>query len=140
MKELFVDAGHWIALLLPSDSLHDTALGMREIIPPGTRLVTSELVLIELLNFVSMEGSVARLDAVKVWTRLLADASTIIVPTSAELLQQARDRYVRSYDKRWSFTDCASFVIMEERGIRDALTHDHHFEQAGFRALLRSGR
>jgi predicted nucleic acid-binding protein len=26
---------------------------------------------------------------------------------------------------------------MEERGITEALTADHHFEQAGFRALLR---
>jgi predicted nucleic acid-binding protein len=26
---------------------------------------------------------------------------------------------------------------MEERGIRDALTADEHFQQAGFRALLR---
>ena len=34
-------------------------------------------------------------------------------------------------------TDCISFVVMEERGITDALAYDQHFVQAGFRALLR---
>ena len=37
----------------------------------------------------------------------------------------------------WNVTDCASFLIMEERGITKALTHDRDFVQAGFLALLR---
>jgi predicted nucleic acid-binding protein len=40
-------------------------------------------------------------------------------------------------DKLWSLVDCASFVIMKDRGITDALTTDHHFEQAGFNILLK---
>jgi transposase InsO family protein len=40
-------------------------------------------------------------------------------------------------DQRIGFTDCLSFVVMEERGITEALTTDEHFQQAGFRALLR---
>jgi predicted nucleic acid-binding protein len=40
-------------------------------------------------------------------------------------------------DKSWSLTDCASFLIMEAMGIREALTYDNHFLQAGFTALLR---
>lgn len=39
-------------------------------------------------------------------------------------------------DKHWSLTDCTSFVIMEEHGMTEALTADHHFQQAGFTALL----
>ncbi len=37
----------------------------------------------------------------------------------------------------WSLTDCLSFVVMKELGIKDALTPDEHFDQAGFHALLR---
>jgi predicted nucleic acid-binding protein len=40
-------------------------------------------------------------------------------------------------DKEWSLTDCISFVVMNERGITDAFTNDHHFEQAGFQILLK---
>lgn len=40
-------------------------------------------------------------------------------------------------DKSRSLTDRASFVIMEEERLTAALTHDRHFVQAGFQALLR---
>jgi predicted nucleic acid-binding protein len=38
---------------------------------------------------------------------------------------------------QWSLTDCISFVVMQDRQITGALTADHHFEQAGFTALLK---
>ena len=41
------------------------------------------------------------------------------------------------FRQAWSFTDCLSFVVMQAHELRDALTADAHFEQAGFRALLR---
>jgi predicted nucleic acid-binding protein len=47
------------------------------------------------------------------------------------------DVYENRRDKGWSLTDCLSFLVMQERGIVDALTADHHFGQAGFHALMR---
>jgi uncharacterized protein len=49
----------------------------------------------------------------------------------------ARTFFSTRPDKEWSLTDCISFVVMNERGIGDALTNDHHFEQAGFQILLK---
>ena len=40
-------------------------------------------------------------------------------------------------DKQWSLTDCVSIALMYERGITEALTHNHHFRQAGFIPLLK---
>lgn len=44
----------------------------------------------------------------------------------------------RRPDMQWSWVDCASFVVMEQREIREALTTDHHFEQAGLIRLLKA--
>jgi predicted nucleic acid-binding protein len=41
-------------------------------------------------------------------------------------------------DQTWGLIDCVSFIVMREAGIVDSLTADKHFEQAGFRALLRT--
>ena len=54
-----------------------------------------------------------------------------------ELFASGSDLYAQRLDKDWSLTDCISFVVMRERGIAEALTADHHFEQAGFTILLR---
>ena len=37
----------------------------------------------------------------------------------------------------WSLTDCISFMVMDDEGLKEALTADRHFEQAGFTALLK---
>ena len=37
----------------------------------------------------------------------------------------------------WSFTDCVSFHTMKGFRLRDALTKDTHFEEAGYVVLLK---
>jgi len=59
------------------------------------------------------------------------------VPQTSLQFESAFDSYRSKSDKEWSLTDCASFVLMRERGLAEALAHDQHFEQAGFVALLR---
>jgi predicted nucleic acid-binding protein len=54
-----------------------------------------------------------------------------------EAYQAGFDLFVGRPDKAWSLTDCISFAVMTERGLSDALTADHHFEQAGFRAVFK---
>lgn len=60
-----------------------------------------------------------------------------VTPATRELFESGWNLYAARPDKDWSLTDCISFVVMQERGITDALTGDHHFEQAGFKPLLR---
>jgi predicted nucleic acid-binding protein len=73
---------------------------------------------------------------VRFWRKLSQNPSVHIVPIDDSLLQRAAALYESRLDKDWSLTDCISFVTMQERGIKDALTGDHHFEQAGFHALF----
>jgi predicted nucleic acid-binding protein len=59
-----------------------------------------------------------------------------LLEQSDALFRHGLSLFNRRCDKDWSLTDCISFVVMERHGIREALTGDHHFEQAGFVALL----
>ena len=61
-----------------------------------------------------------------------------IVQQTGEQYNAAVDRYASRPDQRWSVADCASFLLMEKRGITEALAYDRDFEQAGFVALLRN--
>jgi predicted nucleic acid-binding protein len=59
-----------------------------------------------------------------------------LIAASNDLFARGLALHQQHGDKEWSLTDCVSFVIMRERGIHKALTHDHHFEQAGFERCL----
>lgn len=69
---------------------------------------------------------------------LREDPTVQVLPADQRSFDAGLDLYERRPDKEWSLTDCISFGVMREHGITQALTTDHHFEQAGFRALLRS--
>ncbi|HEX8230861.1 MAG TPA: hypothetical protein VF826_16315 [Chloroflexia bacterium] len=60
-----------------------------------------------------------------------------IVHIDKALDEQAWELLSKRPDKDWSLVDCSSFVVMRQRGIQEALTTDHHFEQAGFTRLLK---
>ena len=61
-----------------------------------------------------------------------------IVGLTTDLFNEAFALYRARDDKNWGMTDCISFVVMRQVGIQNALTHDQHFSQAGFTALLRA--
>ena len=60
-----------------------------------------------------------------------------IFPAEEGLFDAGFRLYRQRSDKEWSLTDCISFAVMQREGITEALTGDHHFEQAGFVALLK---
>ena len=98
------------------------------------RLFTTEAVLFKLAN--ALSAIEFRVRTVSFIDTLRGLASFEIVPTNAELFQNALRLYRERPDKEWSLTDCASFVVMREHGITLAFTSDKHFEQAGFVRLL----
>lgn len=136
MRVVFADAGYWIALANPRDHLHTLASQWSRHLE-GYRIVTSESVLVEVLNGFAESGLLLRTRAAAATHAILEDPDVEVVPQTQQLFRYALSLYCDRPDKSWSLTDCASFRIMEERKISEALTHDRHFEQCGFRALLR---
>ncbi len=70
------------------------------------------------------------------YERMLDDPRIEVVRHSGELSASSMRLFTERTDKDWSMTDCLSFVVMARRSIREALTADHHFEQAGLRPVL----
>jgi predicted nucleic acid-binding protein len=135
MKRVFADAGYWIALLNPKDSLHAKA---REISAGlgRARTVTSEMVLAEVLNAFASKGESLREAACALVEQIRSSANAEVVPMTSSAFREAMQRYRGRADKTWGLTDCTSFLIMEQKGITEALSADRDFQQAGFTALL----
>jgi predicted nucleic acid-binding protein len=132
-----VDTGYWIAALNPRDGLHARSKEVAQQLGSCT-LVTSEMVLVEVLNSLAGKGEHLRKAAIVTVREIINDASIDVVAQTRRLFNDAVRLYSEREDQDWSLTDCASFVIMGERGIREALTYDQHFVQNGYRALLRA--
>jgi predicted nucleic acid-binding protein len=136
MKRIFAGASYWIALLNPRDELHNKAVAAAQNYAED-QVVTSEMVLVEFLNGFSDRGPRLRAAASRTVKTLRSSPNVTVMPQTSDQFEGALSRYEDRVDKDWSFTDCASFLIMEAEGIEAALTHDQHFAQAGFHALLR---
>jgi len=136
MKEVFADTNYLVALLDPKDNLHDRVCRIMQQLPP-VRIVTTDFVLMEMLRLFSDNGERFRQAATETAKRLRASPNAEVIPASRNLFDQALNIYALYHDKQWDVVDCASYVIMKDRGIDEALTHDVHFTQMGFHALLR---
>ena len=136
MNPLFADTGYWIALLDPNDSLNSKAIELSRV-HSGRTVITSEMVLTEVLNHFSKHGNFLRQASSSLVNALIQNPSIIIEAQTPERFDQALKLYRKRLDQAWSHTDCASFCIMQQMGIQEALAYDKHFEQAGYRPLLR---
>jgi predicted nucleic acid-binding protein len=137
MRTIFADAGYWIAILNPADDLRTLAVNCSNSLEPF-QILTSEMVFTEVLNSFSKQNSAFRKAAAQFVKQSFDNPKIEVISHTSDLFQQSLNLYEQRADKAWSLTDCASFSIMQQRNILEALTHDRHFEQAGFTALLRS--
>lgn len=134
MKWWYADTFYFLALVNERESVHELAVehSMRN----DVHLVTTWAVLLELAD------ALCAVNRRYLALRLIDDfddaASSRIIPLSEDLVRDGLRLYRTRPDKDWSLTDCISFVTMEEMGISEALTADKHFEQAGFRPLLKA--
>jgi predicted nucleic acid-binding protein len=133
-REVFIDTGYLLALELRTDQNHQQALehwrSIRKDGLPGRALVSTTYVFDETITYLNARG--LHVSAVKVGKRLLASPSIELVHVGEDLFQRAFDLLERRPDKRYSLTDCVSFVVMRGRGISVAFAFDGHFEREGF--------
>ncbi len=135
MQTVFADTLYWIATINPHDQWHERALAVSRTLA-GVRILTTDEVLIETLNFFAERGEALRHSAILITRAILRNTNVEVVTGSRETFLSGMALYEARPDKGYSLTDCISMSLMHERGISQALTHDHHFEQEGFTTLL----
>ena len=135
MREVFVDTSFFVAILNPRDRLRQRAERVSRALG-GVRLVTTDGVLTEMLNYFAEWGIGQRSAAAQAVSRARGSSFTVVIPQTRDGFDRAHQRYGERLDKGYSLTDCDSMLVMEDRGIQEVLSSDQHFIQAGFQALL----
>lgn len=129
---IFVDTGAWYALMDATDPNHAAAVAVQRDLARGTfgRPVTSDYVLAEAYTLCRFRGGIEPVRRLAERVRESQTLRTLRV-TETEY-DRALDLMLSRADKKWSFTDCTSFVLMDSLGIGDAFGFDGNFVQAGF--------
>jgi len=133
MNTVFADTYYYLSLVNERDEAHSKAVAFMNSFRGAS--ITTEWILTELGDALvqphKRSGYLQLLESIR------QDSLATVIEASHDLFARGVELFANRPDKEWSLTDCISFVVMEERGLHEALTGDHHFEQAGYVALLR---
>ena len=134
-EPLFIDSGGFYALVSAEEPSHEKAIGIRE--EAGRlrrRAVTTDYVLDETATLLRARGLTKHL---KEFLRMTETTEALSIEwMTPERFAAARTFMLKHLDQEFSFTDCASLIVMKELRLIDALATDKHFRIAGFNPLL----
>lgn len=128
---VFFDTSAVVALFLEKDRNHKEAKSLiQKVIQERRILLMTDYIFDE--SITTMLARAGHRDAVKAGRFLLESSIVKIIYLDTELKLRAWEYFKRQKDKNYSFTDCTSFVLMKDTGIRHYIAFDDHFRQAGF--------
>jgi predicted nucleic acid-binding protein len=133
LADVFIDTSFVVALVNRNDQYHKLALGLADRFT-GQGLVTTDAILLEIGNALSRNF---KRESVEIIEHFLTSDDVKVIHLHPPLFRKAFDLYKSHSDKLWGLIDCVSFVVMKELAITEALSADKHFEQAGFKVLIR---
>ena len=138
MNKIFVDTAGWGNLVDTLQEFHaETKTIYLSAKQKGSRLVTTNYVIAELVALLFSPLRIPRMKSIKFIESIKSSALVDIIHIDEDLDAKSWELLKNRPDKNWSLVDCSSFIVMRENKIVEALTTDHHFEQAGFVRLLK---
>ena len=132
--EIFVDTSGCYSCLVQKDSSHHKAVNVLRSSIGRWRFVTTDYVLDKTITLLKMRRH----------GHLIEEFTHTVLKSAAcrvEWMDPKRFAAVNGFliqhgDHDYSFTDCFSFHVMEQSNLRDALTKNEHFKEAGYHPLL----
>ena len=133
-RKVFADSSALYAFVDKRDAHHAAASQLvSELLRSGRLLLTSDYVVAEAVNLANARGG--RLVAQRVLDLIDQSAGIQIEWIGPARFAAAKMFFRKHADHGYSFTDCASFVLMRELRLTEVLTTDRHFQQAGFHMI-----
>jgi predicted nucleic acid-binding protein len=134
-SEIFIETSGFFAMLSSDDDRHAAAAKIVAAARKSKRsFVTTDYVLDETATLLKARRKNHLI--AKLFERLDQSQACRIEWTDSDRFHDVREYFVKHADQDWSFTDCVSFAVMSNLRLRDALTKDAHFHQAGYATLL----
>lgn len=134
-REVFIDSSGLYALADHRDPSHAPAERyVARLLKSGVGLVLTDYIIDEACTLAKARGG--GYGAMRLLEILDRSEAFRLVWIAQERFEAAKSFFRKHADHGYSFTDCTSFVVMQELRIRDSLTTDRHFTEAGFRPLL----
>lgn len=135
MTKGLVDTSAWVALKYKRDSLHSKAHALnRRLLDSKYRYITTNFILDE--TYTLLASRTGHSVAIEFGEEIRESKVVEIVSISQKMEDEAWELFKKYSDKKFSFTDCTSFVVMQNNRITECFTDDHNFEQVGFNKLL----
>lgn len=134
-RDVFVDTSGLYALIDKQDANHVLARDtVTKRLHTGRRLIVTDYVVDEAVTLARSRGGTHV--ALRVLD-LIEQSKGIRIEWIGPERFAATKMFLRKHsDHAYSFTDCSSFVLMRELALKQALTSDGNFREAGFEALL----
>ena len=132
LSKIFIDSSAFLALEDESDQSHEEAFQFREQVLQKRKyeIITTSYILDETLTLIRFRIDIKA--SIGFSKKIRKSKVVKIVQVSKEIEEKALDIFERYDDKDFSFTDCVSFVVMREMGVKEAFAFDEHFNQMGF--------
>jgi uncharacterized protein len=130
---MFIDTSGWANLYIPTETYHpQTAQIFQELRQQRQILFTTNYIFAELVALLDSPLRTPRYRLFSILDSIKAAPYVHLIHVTPEIDAAAWNLCKSRPDKTWSLVDCTSFVMMQKLNIQQALTTDHHFEQAGF--------
>lgn len=137
-SSVFIDTAGWASPFLSSEPFHQQAtLWFQQARGQNIQFVTTNYILLELVALFTSPLRVPRPKLFQYTDAIINAPYVTQLYVDITLEGEAWTLLKNRPDKSWSLVDAASFVVMQRLDITEALTTDHHYEQAGFVRLLK---
>lgn len=132
---IFIDTSAFHAMYVENDINHESAKKIREEIirKKHGALITSNYIIDE--TFTLLRASVGILNSIKIG-ELIRNSKILNIIWIDDVIDEEAWKIFSSYkDKSFSFTDCTSFIVMQQMNIKKSFAYDEHFNQMKFNVI-----